>query len=36
VRVVPWTSWNETDGGRGCDHFPILQQALRSEAAAKG
>jgi hypothetical protein len=36
VRVVPWTSWNETDGGRACDHFPILQQALRSEAAAKG
>jgi hypothetical protein len=35
VRVVPWTSWNETDGGRACDHFPALQQALRSEAAAK-
>jgi hypothetical protein len=36
VRVVPWTSWNETDGGRACDHFPTLQDALRSEAAAKG
>ncbi len=36
VRVVPWTSWNETDGGRACDHFPALQSALRSEAAAKG
>jgi hypothetical protein len=36
VRVVPWTSWNETDGGRACDHFPVLQQALRSEAAAQG
>jgi hypothetical protein len=36
VRVVPWTSWNETDGGRACDHFPTLQDALRGEAAAKG